>query len=102
MNNHKHDTKGHRDTERKIIADHDDQVLSNNTKDSSLNRTEQSPDDIELKGHYRRKRNELISEIRNTEIMYYSNQLEIHQKDSKNSMENIKIHNSKKPRAVPK
>ena len=32
MNNHKHDTKGHRDTERKITADQDDQVLSNNLK----------------------------------------------------------------------
>ena len=40
MNNHQYDTKGHRDTERKITAD--DQVLSNNTNDSSLNRTDLS------------------------------------------------------------
>ena len=39
MNNHKYDTKGHRDTKRKITADQDHQVLSNNTNDSFLNRT---------------------------------------------------------------
>ena len=55
-----------------------------------------SPDDIELNGHYKRKRNELISELRNTEIIYYSNQLEIHKNDSKNSWKIIKIHNWKK------
>ena len=33
---------------------------------------------------YKRKRNQLISELRNTEIIYYSNQLEIHKNDSKN------------------
>ena len=42
MNNHKYDTKGHHDTERKITAYQDDQVLSNNTTDSSLNRTDLS------------------------------------------------------------
>ena len=42
-----------------------------------------SPDDIELNKHYRRKRNEPISELRNTEIIYYSNQLEIHKNDFK-------------------
>ena len=31
VNNHKYDTKGHRNTKRKITADQDDQVLSNNT-----------------------------------------------------------------------
>ena len=35
--------------------------------------------------HYKSKRNELISELRNTEIIYYSNQLEIHNNDSKKS-----------------
>ena len=49
-----------------------------------------SPDDIELNGHYKRKRNELISELRNTEIIYYSNQLEIHKNDSKNSWKILK------------
>ena len=43
------------------------------------------PDAIELNKHYKRKRNELISELRNTEIIYYSNQLEIHNNDSKKS-----------------
>ena len=35
MNNHKYDTKGHRNIERKITADQDDPILSNNTNDSS-------------------------------------------------------------------
>ena len=43
------------------------------------------PDAIELNKHYKSKRNELISELRNTDIMYYSNQLEIHNNDSKKS-----------------
>ena len=40
MNHHKYDTKDHPNTERKITADEDDQILSNNTNDSSLNRTD--------------------------------------------------------------
>ena len=36
---------------------------------------------IELNRLYKRKRNQLISEFRNTEIIYYSNQLEIHKND---------------------
>ena len=44
-----------------------------------------NPDNIELKRLYKRKRNKLISELRNTEIIYYSNQLEIHKNDSKKS-----------------
>ena len=42
INNHKYDTKRHRDTERKITADQDYQTLSNNTNDSPLNRTDLS------------------------------------------------------------
>ena len=42
MNHHKYDTKCHRDTERKTTADQDDQVLSNNANDSSLDRTDLS------------------------------------------------------------
>ena len=42
MNHHKYDTKDHPNTERKITADEDDQILSNNTNDSSLNRTDLS------------------------------------------------------------
>ena len=40
-----------------------------------------NPDAIELNRHYRKKRNKLISELRNTEINYYSNQFEIHKND---------------------
>ena len=40
------------------------------------------PDAIELNKHYKRKSNILISELRNTEIIYYSNQLEIHNNNS--------------------
>ena len=47
-------------------------------------------DAIELNRHYRKKRNELISELRNTEINYYSNQFEIHKNDSKNSWKILK------------
>ena len=49
-----------------------------------------NPDAIELNRHYRKKRNELISELRNTEINYYSNQFEIHKNDSKNSWKILK------------
>ena len=45
-------------------------------------------DIIELTRFYKRKRNHLISELRNTEIIYYSNQLEIHKNGTKNH-ENI-------------
>ena len=48
------------------------------------------PDAIELNKHYKRKRNKLISELRNTEIIYYSNQLEIHNNDSKKSWKILK------------
>ena len=41
--------------------------------------------DIELTRFYKRKRNHLISELRNTEIIYYSNQLEIHKNGTKKS-----------------
>ena len=44
-----------------------------------------NPDIIELNRLYKRKRNQLISELRNTEIIYYINQLEIHKNDSKKS-----------------
>ena len=49
-----------------------------------------NPDNIELKRLYKRKRNQLISELRNTEIIYYSNQLEIHKNDSKKSWKILK------------
>ena len=44
-----------------------------------------NPNNIELNRFYERKRNQLISELRNTEIIYYSNQLEIHKNDSRKS-----------------
>ena len=43
-----------------------------------------NPNNIELNRLYKRKRNQLISELRNTEIIYYSNQLEKHKNDKKN------------------
>ena len=49
-----------------------------------------NPDIIELNRLYKRKRNQLISELRNTEIIYYSNQLEIHKNDSKKSWKILK------------
>ena len=61
-----------------------------------------NPNDIELNKHYRRKRNKLISELRNTEIIYYSNQLEIHKNDSKNSWKILKSIIGKKTRAIQK
>ena len=48
----------------------------------------QNPNNIELNSLYKRKRNQLIYELRNSEIIYYRNQLEIHTNDSK-IMENI-------------
>ena len=42
MNNYKHDTKGHRNTKRNTMADHDAECLSNNTTYSCLNRTDLS------------------------------------------------------------
>ena len=42
MTNFKYDTKGHCITDRKIIADQNDHGLSNNSNNSSLNRTDQS------------------------------------------------------------
>ena len=42
MTKYKYDTKGHRNTDRKIIADQNDHGLSNNSNNSSLNRTDQS------------------------------------------------------------
>ena len=42
MIKYKYDTKGHRNTDRKVIADQNDHGLSNNSNNSSLNRTDQS------------------------------------------------------------
>ena len=42
MTKYKYDTKGHRNTGCKIIADQNDHGLSNNSNNSSLNRTDQS------------------------------------------------------------
>ena len=42
MTKNKYDTKCHRNTDCKIIADQNDHVLSNNSNNSSLNRTDQN------------------------------------------------------------
>ena len=59
-------------------------------------------DAIELNRHYRKKINELISELRNIEIIYYSNQFEIHKQDSKNSWKILKTIIGKKTHAIQK
>ena len=40
-----------------------------------------NPEDINLKNEYKLKRNRLISDLRNIEIDYYSNELEINKYD---------------------
>ena len=39
------------------------------------------PGDIKLKEQYKRQKNELNSDIKNTEINYYSNELELHKEN---------------------
>ena len=40
-----------------------------------------NPENINLKNEYKHKRNRLISDLRNMEINYYSNELEINKFD---------------------
>ena len=40
-----------------------------------------NPTNKELNKTYKTSRNEIISELRNTEIKYYSNELELHEND---------------------
>ena len=40
-----------------------------------------NPTNKELNKAYKTSRNEIISELRNTEIKYYSNELELHKND---------------------
>ena len=40
-----------------------------------------NPNNKELNKTYKTSRNEIISELRNTEIKYYSNELELHKND---------------------
>ena len=55
-----------------------------------------NPEDINLKNEYKLKRNRLISDLRNMEIDYYSNELEINEYDIKKifSINNKIISNS--------
>ena len=46
-------------------------------------KTFRNPENLELKNEYKQKRNRLISDLRNTEITYYSNELELHKNDIK-------------------
>ena len=39
------------------------------------------PGDIKLKEQYKRQKNQLNSDIKNTEINYYSNELELHKEN---------------------
>ena len=41
-----------------------------------------NPENLNLKNEYHQRRNRLISDLRNTEIKYYSNKLDIHKKQS--------------------
>ena len=49
-----------------------------------------NPDNNDLKERYKRKRNRLISDLRNTEIAYYSNQLDINKDDIKKTWKLLK------------
>ena len=40
-----------------------------------------NPENINLKNEYKQKRNRLISDLRNMEIEYYSNELELNKSD---------------------
>ena len=48
------------------------------------------PGDIELNNRYKKKRNRLISDLRNAEIAYYSNELDIHKSDINKSWKILK------------
>ena len=54
-----------------------------------------NPDNIELNRLFNRKRNQLIPELRNTNIIFSSNQLELHKNDSKTHGKYLKKHNWK-------
>ena len=59
------------------------------------------PEDINLKNEYKLKRNRLISDLRNMEIDYYSNELQINKYGIKNTwkiLRNIIGNNSDKNR----
>ena len=44
-----------------------------------------NPENLNLKNEYKQRRNRLISDLRNAEIKYFSNELDIHKNDVKQS-----------------
>ena len=48
------------------------------------------PGDIKLKEQYKRQKNQLNSDIKNTEINYYSNELELHKENLRKTWKIIK------------
>ena len=50
-----------------------------------------NPNNKELNKAYKTSRNEIISELRNTEIKYYSNELELHQNDLSKSCNILRL-----------
>ena len=46
-------------------------------------KTFQNPENLELKNEYKHKRSRLMSDLRNAEITYYSNELDLHKNDVK-------------------
>ena len=44
-----------------------------------------NPENFNLRNEYKQRRNRLISDLRNAEIKYYSNELDIHKIDVKQS-----------------
>ena len=48
------------------------------------------PENLNLKNEYKQRRNRLISDLRNAEIKYFSNELDIHKNDVKQSWKILK------------
>ena len=49
-----------------------------------------TPENLNLKNEYKQRRNRLISDLRNAEIKYFSNELDIHKNDVKQSWKILK------------
>ena len=53
-------------------------------------KTFRNPENLELKNGYKQKRNRIISDLRNAEITYYSNELDLHKNDIKRKWKLLK------------
>ena len=53
-------------------------------------KTFRNPENLEMKNEYKAKRNRLISDLRNAEITYYNNELDIHKNDIKRKWKLLK------------